>query len=257
MFIRRRSAVSSIMLAALALVGCRDAPSSSAAPSAAPDPVQSRTEAGRMKKMDRTAKERSSAYELVWSLSTTSDGSALKLDYAITAHEELYIADRLWDQDAERKRIADPYGVYRFVRGDSLRLVFAKAPAPPNVRVGNPYRPLYSRVRAGETKRNTVLIKLPVDEYSALARDVASPTVVEEVSKVVFVLGYCPRSAMESDPAPPLNETAEKAGYVVYEERLLVSEMQVEKLPVKRRTGYIARFPLPGEPGPEPMPAPR
>lgn len=53
---------------------------------------------------------------------------------------------------------------------------------------------------------------------------------------------------------PPPRETAEEAGYVVDEPQLMISELQVEPLPVKRRTGYIARFPLPGEPGPDPMP---
>lgn len=207
--------------------------------------------------MNASAAEKSPAYELTWSLAVTAsaDGKrALLLTYAITAAEELYVADRLWDHDAAHTRVPDPFGVYRFVQDGSLRLVFAQAPHPPNVLFGQLYRPLYSRVLAGETRRETVLIDLPVDEYSSLARDVNAPTVLEEVSRVVLVVGYRLRKAMNQDPLPPPRESPEEAGYVVYEPSLIISELQVDRLPVKRRTGYIARFPLPGEPGPEPLP---
>jgi hypothetical protein len=205
-----------------------------------------------------SASEKSSAYELTWSLRVPApvDGMKdreLELDYAVTAFEELYLCDRPWDSDRVRYRFPDPLGVYRFVQNGSLRLVFAQAPKPPNLRIANPYRPLYSRVLPGETRRQALRIKLPVDEYSALARDVHAPTVLEEVSRVFFVLGYRLRSTLDHDPEPPLNETAEEAGYVVYDPKLIISEVAVDRLPVKRRTGYIARFPLPGEPGPEPM----
>jgi hypothetical protein len=203
-----------------------------------------------------SATQKSAAYELVWSLGITEpahggNDRALKLEYAVTALEELYIADRLWDYDAKQSRMPDPFGVYRFVRDGSLRLVFAKAPHPPNIRVGDSYRPLYSRIPAGETRRQAVEIKLPVDEYSSMARDVNAPTVVDEVSRVFFVLGYALRSKLDRDPARAMPE---EDAYIVYEQDLIVSELHVDKLPVKRRTGYIARFPLPGEPGPDPIP---
>lgn len=207
--------------------------------------------------MNNTVTEKSAAYELTWTLRTvTADGGerALELEYAVTAHEEMFISDRLWVGDVVHSRVPDPYGVYRFVKDDSLRLVLAQAPAPPNVRLGNPYRPLYSKIAAGETRRQTVRIALPVDEYSALARDVSSPTSLEEVSRVYLVIGYRLRKDMDREPLPPPNESAEGAGYVVYAPKLMISEMHVEGIPVKRRTGYIARFPLPGEPGPAPMP---
>ena len=206
-----------------------------------------------------SATEKSAAYELTWSLSSMSstDGEkdqALKLDYAITAFEELYVSDRLWDDDATQHRVPDPFGIYRFVQDGSLRLVFAQAPHPPNVMLGKIYRPLFSRVLAGETRRQTVQIKLPVDEYSILSRNINAPTVLEEVSRVIFVLGYQLRSALDRAPAPQPRETGEGAGYVVYEPKLIISELQVDRLPVKRRTGYMARFPLPGEAGPAPIP---
>jgi hypothetical protein len=209
--------------------------------------------------MNASATEKSSAYELTWSLSTASptDGEnddGLKLDYAVTAFEELYISDRLWDDDAAQHRIPDPFGVYRFVHDGSLRLVFAQAPRPPNVKLGKTYPPLYSRILAGETRRQSVRIEVPVDEYSSLGRNINAATVLEEVSRVVFVLGYQLRSALDRAPTPPPRETAETAGYVVYEPELIISELRVDRLQVKRRTGYMARFPLPGEPGPAPMP---
>lgn len=209
--------------------------------------------------MKASATERSSAYELTWTLTTMSptdsaNDDALKLDYAITASEELYISDRLWDDDAAQHRIPDPFGVYRFVHDGSLRLVFAQAPYPPNVKLGKTYPPLYSRILAGETRRQSVTIELPVDEYSSLGRNISAPTVLEDVTKVVFVLGYQLRSTLDRAPTPPPRETADAAGYIVYEPELIISELRVDRLQVKRRTGYIARFPLPGEPGPAPMP---
>jgi hypothetical protein len=209
--------------------------------------------------MNASVTEKSSTYELTWSLSIAEPAGggsdrALKLEYAVKAFEELYIADRLWDYDAEHRRIPDPFGVYRFVRDGSLRLVFAQAPHPPNVQLGRLFQPLYSRIRAGETRHNAVLIKLPVDEYSALERDINAPTALEEVSRVLFVLGYRLRSTMDKDPWTPAGETPETAGYVVYAPSLILSEIHVDALPVKRRTGYMARFPLPGEPKPAPIP---
>lgn len=198
--------------------------------------------------MIHSARERRAAFELAWSL--RAEGRLLRLEYAIEAFEELYVWDRLWDHDRARRRVPDPFGVYRFVRDGSLRLVFAQAPHPPDVLPEEIYEPLCSRILAGETHRSTVPIALPVDEYSSLARDVGSPTVVEEVSRVLLVLGYRPRSTMARDPAPPPYETAERAGHVVHDPELVVSSMDFEGLPVKRRTGDIARFALPGEAGP-------
>jgi hypothetical protein len=143
--------------------------------------------------------ERTSAYEVTWSLRIKPKGSgarALELEYQVRAFEELYIADRSWADDAVNDRVPDPFGVYRFVQNHSLRLVLADAPYPPNVYVSNRYPPLYSRGRAGETRRNAVWIELPVDEYSALSRDIHSPTVIEDVTRVYFVLGVRLRSTM-------------------------------------------------------------
>lgn len=208
--------------------------------------------------MNASATETSSAYELTWSLSFTpqgdgESGSDLKLDYQVKAFEELYVADRLWDDDPIKYRIPDPFGVYRFVQNGSLRLVFAQAPYPANYLPQKIYEPLYSRILAGETRRQSVRIKLPVDEYSSLDRGVNAPTVVEEVSRVFFVLGYDLRSTMDAAPELPPRETEEEAGYIVYSRKLIISELQVEPIPVKRRTGYMARFALPGEPAPGPF----
>ncbi len=54
-----------------------------------------------------------------------------------------------------------------------------------------------------------------------------------------------------SPPAPP--SPPRKSGYLVNDRELLVSSMTVPPIAVKRRLDYIARFPLPGEPGPEPI----
>jgi hypothetical protein len=202
---------------------------------------------------------RTSAYAVTWSVSTEaatkgSEERVLKLDYQVKAFEELYVSDRLWDDDPKLYRVPDPMGGYRFVQDGSLRLVFAQAPHPPNMIVERTYPPLFSRVLAGETRRQTVRIKLPVDEYSGLSRNINAPTVLEDVSRVYLVLGISLRSSMGSAPTPPPRESGEKAGYVVYGADNIVLAMDVDKLPVKRRTGYMARFPLPGEPGPDPLP---
>jgi hypothetical protein len=203
--------------------------------------------------MTHTAKEQSAAYELTWSLSTIgrADGEQdLKLEYQLHAFEELYIGDRLWDYDAGHRRVPDPFGVYRFVRAGALRLVFAQAPLPRNLMPRTVYQPLFSRIPAGETQRKEILIKLPVDEYSALARDIDSPTVLEEVSRVFFVLSYRLRSTLDSDPTPPPFESPEEAGYIVHTPQLIISSLDLDpnRLPINRRIGEIARFSLPGEP---------
>lgn len=199
-------------------------------------------------------------YRLTWSLDRRegADGApVLHLAYALEAHEELYLADRLWD-DPGQQRAPDPYGVYRFVRDGSLRLLFGDPPAPPNIHLLKYYEPLYSRVRAGETRRHEVDIKLPVDEYSALARDVRAPGVVEEVTQVHFILGYRTRASLSEDPVPPPRETPEGAGYIVFAPVYIVSSAPTPPIAVRRRTGYVARFALPGEPGPPPYtPPPR
>jgi hypothetical protein len=178
--------------------------------------------------------------------------TALRLAYEVEAHEDLYLSDRLWDDDPARYRVPDPQGVYRFVSGGSLRLVFGPPPAPPNLQLLKRYEPFYSRVRAGETRRCEVEIRVPVDEYSALARDVGAPSVLEEVSRAHFVMGYRLRATLAADPAPPINETAEETGYIVHEPSYVISSLNTEPIAVRRRTRYVARFPLPGEPGPAP-----
>lgn len=210
-------------------------------------------------KMVWSAKEASSAYELTWSLGIVGEAGnqeaqVLELSYEIQAFEELYIADRLWDYNDARQRVPDPFAVYRFVHEGSLRLVFAQAPYPSNMTPRVVYSPLCSRIHANEKYRKKILIKLPVDEYSSLARNIDAPTVVEAISKVFFVLSYCLRSSMAADPVPPAFETAENAGYIVHNLKQIVSSIEVDNLLVKRRSGYMARFALPGEPSPGPMP---
>ncbi len=208
--------------------------------------------------MSNSKIERFAPCRLAWSLDAAtgaSNGANIHtLRYEIEALEDLYVADRLWDNDVDGRRIRDPFGVYRFVHDGNLRLVLAPAPRPPNIHIRKHYIPLYSGVAAGETRKNEISIRLPVDEYSALARDVGSATVIEHVAAVTLVVGYRTRASLPSRPIPPLNETADEAGYIVHAPQLLISAMAVAPVPVKRRTGYIARFPLPGEPGPGPIP---
>lgn len=205
--------------------------------------------------MNHSARERLAFCDLTWSL-TSAAGAPLILEYQIQAFDEMYVADRLWDYDSTRRRRPDPFGVYRFAHKGSLRLVFGQAPRPANVMPRVIYQPLYSRIGAQQVHKKKVLIELPVDEYSALARDVQSPSDVEKISHVFLVLSYRLRSTMDRDPAPPPFETAEQAGYIVHDPQQIISSMDLgsDTLPVKRRTGYVARFPLPGEPGPGPMP---
>lgn len=202
-----------------------------------------------------TATTSNAHLRLTWSLDRfvrDGGGPALRLTYEVEAHEELYLADRLWDDDPVQYRVPDPHGVYRFVREGSLRLVFAPPPAPPNIQLLKYYEPFYSRVRAGETRRREVEVGVPVDEYSALARDVSAPSALEEVSRVYLVMGYRPRATLAADPVPPINETAEETGYIVHDPSFVLSSLDAEPIAVRRRTGYVARFPLPGEPGPPP-----
>ena len=192
-----------------------------------------------------SAHERTPAFELAWSLATKSGG--IELSWELTAAEELYVGDRLWDFDASNTRVPDPFGVYRFVREETLWLVYAQAPHPPGVRLIHTYPPLYSRVAHGERHRRTVLMTSPVDEYSALARDVKSKTAVESVTKAVLVLTYRLRSSMKADPLPPTGEDP-SVGFVVYDPETKVSSMVAQPMQVKRRVGTIARYSVPSPP---------
>lgn len=203
----------------------------------------------------QSRRERFGAFEIEWSITVT--GPSLELTYGVDASEEVFVQDRVWSYTSKYERVPDPYGVYRFVRDGSLRLVFAQAPWPPNLVPMIVYSPLYSRVLPGVTHRRTIRIALPVEEYSSLAF-AEEGTALEEVKLVRLVMGYRLRSTLEADPEPPINETAEGAGYVTDSSDLAISALEVAPIPVLRRTGYIARFALPGEPPPEPFvpPAP-
>lgn len=194
-------------------------------------------------------------FDLDWNFDAPSGPSpAMRLTWAISAREELYVADHLWDYARDATRIADPQGVYRFVREGTLRLLFGQAPRPSNVSLRVTYTPLFSRVRAGETLRREVHLPLPIDEYSSLARDVGAPTVIEHVTRVMLLVEYRLRRTMSADPLPPTNESAEAVGYIVHDPSRAISTLDTSPFAVKRRTGYIARVALAGEPAPGPYP---
>ena len=207
-------------------------------------------------------RERFDEFDLEWSCEASpsapaTGASAMLLTWALTAREELFVADRLWEFDADARRIPDPRGVYTFVRDGELRLLFGQAPQPSNLQLRVTYPPLFSRVLAGETRRGEVTLPLPVDEYSSLARDVRSPTSIERVSRVTLIVEYRTRRSMDRDPTPPLGESAETAGLIVHGPRRVTSTLHTAPFAVKRRTGYIARVALPGEPPPGPYPLAR
>jgi hypothetical protein len=206
--------------------------------------------------MIASAKEQYAGFEIAWSLDVTGGAGgkdrALELDYQVHAAEEVYVGDRLWIYDTAGKRLPDPMGVYRFVHEGSLRLVFAQAPTPLGVMPRVVFQPLFSRVEAGDTLHRKVTLALPVDEYSSLARDIKADTVLEEVTRVTLVMSYRLRSTLERDPVPPPMESADDAGYIVHDPKLAISSVEVPPLPVKRRTGPIARFVLPGDVKPAP-----
>ena len=212
--------------------------------------------------MSKTTTEENPSYILRWSLTPSPSGSGgderLVLRYSVQAFEELYVSDRLWDHRRKVGQVPDPFGVYRFVVGDTLRLVFEQAPHPPNIVPNNVFPPRFSRVAAGETLERSVDIALPVEEYSALARDVSEPSEVEQVEQVELVLGYCLRSELDADPVPPPNQSAEQAGYLLPKApKRIVSRCKLETpIAVKHRSGYMARYPLHGEPAPGPAPLP-
>lgn len=192
-----------------------------------------------------STRERSSAYELTWSLDVR--GHEVELEYKVEAFEELYVFDRLWNLDRARGIVPESLGIYRYVRDGHLWLVFAQAPSPPEVIPLVYHEPLSSKVLAGSTHGKSVKVALPVDEYSAIERNIHAPTALEQVSRVVFVLGYRRRATLDAAPYPPPDRTAEDAGYIVYGPDYMVSVMAVDPLPVKRRTDAMARFRLPTE----------
>lgn len=190
-------------------------------------------------------------FHCLWSLTeATSDGAegerTLKLAYRIEAGSELYVSDRLWKYDASRNVVPDPFGVYRFVRDDSLRLVFDKSPPLPNTSVRVTYPPLYSRVMPGVAHEREITLSVPVGEYSSIPYDPDAPTVIQQVSRAILVMGYRLRATMESDPAPPLG-SSDDVGFVVMNPSKLVSPLAISTLDVRCRTAPFARYALPGE----------
>lgn len=197
--------------------------------------------------MHASTTEEYPAFTLCWSIEADESAPHATLRYELTAHEELYLSDRLWDLDRTGRRIPDPYGVYRFVHGRALRLVFAQAPLPPGIALRQVYKPFSSRIRAGETHRRAVPLTLPVEEYSSLARDVGSASEVAYVDRVTLVFEYRARSEMPADPLPPAREDGDAVGFIVHDMHRHVSSVEVRALPVQRRTGYIPRLALPGD----------
>ncbi|MBK8251555.1 MAG: hypothetical protein IPK82_02675 [Polyangiaceae bacterium] len=202
--------------------------------------------------MNLTKSETNQTFALTWSLSADKD--KLELNIQIQPHEEMFVADRLWVYTPEGEVVGDPWGVYRFAMGNSLRLVFADSPCPPNISPQILFEPRFSKIKQGAIHRIHVSIKLPIDEYSALARDVDSPHSVEMVNSVTLIIAYRTQKSLGEEPSPPYGETGDNAGYLVFDPEFVVSTMEVPALPVRKRTGYIARFALPGEPEPEPIP---
>ena len=197
--------------------------------------------------MKLTQKETTNpAYELTWSIETQE--SVLTLAYAITAREELYVTDRVWDFTKEGKRIDDPFGAYRFMREDNLRLVFEQPPIPEDREVSVYYTPLSSRIAAGDTHERQITLAVPVDEYSALGgRAIDAPTTEVVAESVTLVMGYRLRSSMEEDPIPPAAEDAGKVGYVVWNPKRIISTIDNASVRVKMRNGPIPRYRLPGD----------
>jgi hypothetical protein len=192
------------------------------------------------------------AFDLVWSFGVEPDPQvpsnppSAKLRYEVRAREEVFLSDKLWDYDSKAVRIPDPFGVYRFVHGMSLRLFFGQAPWPEGRSFRNVYKPLFSRVAAGGVHSRTVPLAVPIDEYSALERNIAAPTEEEVVARVTLVLDYRLRSEMKDDPKPPPFED-ESVGYIVHDPQQLVSKLDTDDLPVKRRVEPIARIMLPSD----------
>ncbi len=191
--------------------------------------------------------ERDPAFVLHWSFDVGGDPAVATLRYRFEAVEEIYVGDKLWDYDPSARRVPDPFGVYRFVHGERLRLLFGQAPWPPNVAPRNVYKPLFTRVLAGATHGGEVRLAVPIDEYSPLARDVASPTDAVQVARVELIVEFRPRSEMRDDPRPPPGESP-AAGYIVHDARRVIGAMEIHPVTAKRRRGPIARVRLPGDP---------
>jgi hypothetical protein len=193
--------------------------------------------------MNQPKTETRSAFVLSWSFEATqiahASGNplhAMKLSLRLDAREELYVADRLWDFNDAGARIAEPFGVYRIVHDRTLVLLFGQAPMPHNVQPRVTFRPLYSRVRAGESLRREVLLAYPIDEYTALDRDVRSPNTLVQLDQVTLALEYRTRASMREDPQPPPREDSEAVGYVVYDPERILSTCSVAPFAVHRRT---------------------
>lgn len=198
--------------------------------------------------MQVSTTESTDAFTLRWSFAYDLPAGRASLHYALTAHEELYVSDRLWDYDRVGRRIADRWGVYRFVHGTTLRLAFVQAPRPPNISVHVVFAPLWSRVQARETHTRDVPLTLPIDEYSALARDVSAPHVLDHVTHVSLIFDWCRRRDLPRAPLPPPRESGEAVGFMVYDGTRYVSTLALRGLlPVHRRTGPMPRLTLPGD----------
>ncbi len=197
--------------------------------------------------MQASTTEQHTAFTLHWSVEVDAQAPHATLRYELTAHEELYLTDRLWDLDRTGRRIPDAHGVYRFVHGRTLRLVFAQAPWHPAIALRQVYKPLSSRVRAGETHRRSVPLTLPVDEYSALARDVAAPHELTTVDRVSLIFDYRLRRDLAADPEPPPGESGDAVGFIVHDGARYVSSVELRGLPVHLRTGPMVRLALSGD----------
>jgi len=188
-------------------------------------------------------------FDVSWSLHVEGTGNpSLRVDLEVLGRDELYVSDRVWDYDAQGKRIDDPFGIYRYVVGSALRLVLAPAPLPLPILPRVTYPPLCSRVRSGETRKRSFHLGLPIDEYSSLERNVSAPSDTIHVERVELVLGYRLRTSLKDEPRAPAKEEGEKVGFIVHDLELVVDAQPIAALPVRRRSGPMTRFYLPSDP---------
>lgn len=184
-----------------------------------------------------------------WSAHAEGAGQPrLRVSLEVSAHEELFVSDRVWDYDPNGKRIDDALGIYRYVVGSALRLVLAPAPLPLPIMPRVTYRPLCSRVRRGEVLRRSFDLALPVDEYSSLERRIAAPSDTIHVERLELVLGYRLLSSLKGEPRPPAKEDGEKVGFIVHDLDLIVDAQSIPPLAVRRRAEPMTRFYLPWDP---------
>jgi hypothetical protein len=182
---------------------------------------------------------------------TAVDNKRLRIAIEVDnrGNERIYVLDRLWMLDRSNNIVADPEGAYRFIVGDTLRILLGNCPLPRMKSVLYRNVPYATLVEPGTVYRRELDYPLPVREYSAYFKgETASNYADARLDAVeVFVDYIADDPALAKDTSPLEGAHGfDTPGYWERSQRLRSGRVAIAA-PAKKRTDPFDRLFLPDE----------